>query len=69
VLANIIPASTTFDAAISYDFGKLRPEWKGLSAAINASNVFDRDYVSACTLIGCRYGLGRTVLGTLTYRW
>jgi iron complex outermembrane receptor protein len=69
VLANKVPASTTFDAAISYDFGILRPEWKGLSAAINANNVFDRNYVSFCTGGGCRYALGRTVLGTVTYRW
>ena len=69
VLANGIPASTTFDAAISYDFGMLRPEWKGLSAAVNANNVFDRNYVSICTAGGCRYALGRTVLGTVTYRW
>jgi iron complex outermembrane recepter protein len=69
VLANKIPASTTFDAALSYDFGMLHPQWKGLSAALNVNNVFDRTYVSLCTAGGCRYALGRTVLGTLTYRW
>jgi iron complex outermembrane recepter protein len=31
--------------------------------------VFDRTYVSLCTGGGCRWALGRTVLGTLTYRW
>jgi iron complex outermembrane recepter protein len=69
VPANVIPASTTFDAALSYDFGMRYKEWKGLSAALNVNNVFDRTYVSLCTAAGCRWALGRTVLGTLTYRW
>lgn len=69
VLANKVPSNTTFDALVSYDFGMLRPEWKGLSAAINAQNVFDKKYVSFCTGGGCRWALGRTVLGTVTYRW
>jgi len=67
--ANVIPATTTFDAALSYDFGMRYREWKGLSAALNVNNVFDRSYVSFCTGGGCRWALGRTVLGTLTYRW
>jgi iron complex outermembrane recepter protein len=69
VPANVIPASTTFDAALSYDFGMRHKEWKGLSAALNVNNVFDKTYVSFCTAGGCRWALGRTVLGTLTYRW
>jgi len=67
--ANVIPASTTFDAALSYDFGMRYKEWKGLSAALNVNNVFDRTYVSSCVAAGCRWALGRTVLATLTYRW
>ncbi len=69
VLANIIPASTTFDAALSYDFGMRVKEWKGLSAAVNVNNVFDNSYVSVCTAGGCRWAVGRTVLATMTYRW
>jgi len=67
--AAVVPASTVFDAALSYDFGMRYKEWKGLSAALNVNNVFDRTYVSLCTGGGCRWALGRTVLGTLTYRW
>ena len=67
--ASVVPASTVFDAALSYDFGMRYKEWKGLSAALNVNNVFDRTYVSLCTGGGCRWALGRTVLGTLTYRW
>jgi iron complex outermembrane receptor protein len=69
VPANVIPASTTFDAALSYDFGMRHKEWRGLSAALNVENVFDRTYVSFCTAAGCRWALGRKVLATLTYRW
>jgi iron complex outermembrane recepter protein len=69
VPASVIPSSTTFDAALSYDFGMRHQEWKGLSAALNVENVFDRTYVSLCTAAGCRWALGRKVLATLTYRW
>nr|WP_245476619.1 TonB-dependent receptor [Bradyrhizobium sp. Leo170] len=69
LLANIIPASTTFDAALSYDFGMRFNELKGLSAALNVNNVFDRSYVSVCTAGGCRWAVGRTVLATMSYRW
>ena len=52
------------------DLGQAIPSLKGLTAAINASNLFDREYVSACaTATKCFYGAGRTVIGTLTYRW
>lgn len=67
--AAVIPDSTVFDAALSYDFGRKFEQWKGLSAAVNVNNVFDRQYVSVCTAGGCRWAVGRTVLGTLTYRW
>ena len=69
VPANVVPSSTVFDAMLSYDFGLRYQQWKGLSAALNVNNVFDRTYVSFCTGGGCRWALGRTVLGTLTYRW
>ncbi len=53
-----------------YDLGQAIPSLKGLTAGINASNLFDREYVSACaTATKCFYGAGRTVIGTLTYRW
>ncbi|OZI71582.1 TonB-dependent siderophore receptor [Bordetella genomosp. 12] len=61
---------TVMDAAIRYDVGQAIPSLKGLTAAINASNLFDHEYVSACaTATKCFYGAGRTVIGTLTYRW
>ncbi|WP_412065644.1 TonB-dependent siderophore receptor [Rhizobium sp. SYY.PMSO] len=65
-----VPDFTLFDAAVRYDFGEKNPRLKGLSLAVNATNLFDKEYVSACaTATKCFYGLGRTVFGTLTYRW
>jgi iron complex outermembrane receptor protein len=35
--------------------------------SLNASNLFDKDYVARCTgLYGCVYGAGRQVIATLT---
>jgi iron complex outermembrane receptor protein len=61
---------TVVDAALRYDLGRAIPALKGLTAAVNVSNLFDHEYVSACaTATKCFYGSGRTVIGTLTYRW
>jgi len=59
-----VPAVTLFDAAIHYDWGKFR-------LALNAQNVFDKEYVASCFAyeFGCFYGERRQVLGTLRYRW
>jgi len=67
----LVPSYTLVDAAISYDFGYLRPDLKGLSAQINARNLTDRYYVASCFtgLPYCALGAGRTVLGTLKYSW
>ena len=67
----LIPSYTLVDAAISYDFGYLRPDLRGLSAQINARNLTDRYYVASCFtgLPYCALGNGRTVLGTLKYSW
>lgn len=56
-----VPSVTLADAAVRY-------YWGNVSLALNASNVFDKDYVNACTAT-CYNGLRRTVLGTVRYRW
>ena len=67
----VVPSYTLFDASISYDFGYMRPDLKGLSAQVNARNLTDRYYVASCFtgLPYCTLGTGRTVLGTLKYSW
>ncbi|WP_245284079.1 TonB-dependent siderophore receptor [Bradyrhizobium sp. Cp5.3] len=64
-----VPAVTLFDAALHYDLSALGPMFKGYSAQINATNIFDRTYVTLCQDIGCYYGLRRNVIATLRYRW
>lgn len=64
-----VPDFTLVDAAIRYDFGKLRPELKGLRLAVNATNLFDKRYYSSCSSSSCNEGYGRAVIGTLSYRW
>lgn len=52
--------ATLFDAIIHYDTPRFR-------FAVNASNLFDKNYVARCTgLYGCVYGAGRQVIATLT---
>lgn len=63
-----IPAATVFDAMVSYDFGVKNPSLRGLSLALNVTNLTDRQYISFCTN-GCYYGLRRNVLATLKYDW
>lgn len=65
-----VPDFAVVDAMISYDLGAYRPNLEGLKVAINASNLFDKEYVSYCNATFlCNYGLRRTVIGTLSYKW
>ncbi|AWM09684.1 TonB-dependent siderophore receptor [Bradyrhizobium symbiodeficiens] len=64
-----VPAVTLFDAAIHYDFSALGPMFKGYSAQVNATNLFDKTYVTYCQDGGCYYGLRRNVIATLRYKW
>ncbi|WP_456685319.1 TonB-dependent siderophore receptor [Bradyrhizobium sp. P5_C11_2] len=64
-----VPDVTLFDAALHYDFSALGPLFKGYSAQVNATNIFDKTYVTLCQDIGCYYGLRRNVIATLRYRW
>jgi iron complex outermembrane receptor protein len=58
-----VPSYTLVDAALRYSIGSFR-------LAINANNIFDKEYVSTCFSIGsCYYGNRRTVIGTLAYTW
>ncbi|MGQ0684689.1 TonB-dependent siderophore receptor [Bradyrhizobium sp.] len=67
----VIPSYTLLDAAISYDFGYMRPDWKGWKAQVNVTNLTDKFYVASCLtgLPYCGLGNARTVLGTLKYSW
>ncbi len=65
-----VPAFTLFDAAVHYDLAGLSDAMAGWRASVNATNLFDKEYVSACTAVDrCYYGLSRTVMATVRYRW
>lgn len=59
-----VPSVTLFDAVIHYD-------WNSFRFALNAQNVFDKEYIASCFAFefGCFYGERRQVLGSLRYRW
>ena len=58
-----VPSYTVYDAGLHYEM----PNWR---FALNASNLFDRKYVSGCQSYSvCMYGNGRTVMATAKYYW
>ncbi|SDV10892.1 TonB-dependent siderophore receptor [Pseudomonas mucidolens] len=62
-------AYTVFDAAVHYDLGRLDNSLKGASAKLNATNLFDKDYISTCDGSYCYYGDQRSVVASATYQW
>lgn len=62
-------AYTVFDASVHYDLGSLDPRMKGASVAVNATNLFDKDYISTCDSYYCYYGDQRSVVASATYKW
>lgn len=65
-----VPAFTLVDAGLFYELSNLRPDFSGWQASLNASNLFDKDYVSTCFGDNrCYFGTGRTVIAGLKYKW
>ncbi|WP_322615107.1 TonB-dependent siderophore receptor [Pseudomonas sp. BIC9C] len=62
-------AYTVFDAVVHYDLGRLDSSLKGASLAVNATNLFDKDYISTCDSFYCYYGDQRSVVASATYKW
>lgn len=57
------PDYTLFDAMVRYDNGPWRLQ-------VNASNLFDKRHLTTCRIGGdCFLGIGRTVLGSVTYKF
>ncbi|GAA5067175.1 TonB-dependent siderophore receptor [Lysobacter panacisoli] len=57
------PSYTLFDAAVHYDIGAWRLQ-------LNAANVGDKEYVSACNSVTwCYYGYPRTITATARLQW
>ncbi|WP_223445547.1 MULTISPECIES: TonB-dependent siderophore receptor [Pseudomonas] len=62
-------AYTVFDAVVHYDLGRVDNSLKGASLAVNATNLFDKDYISTCDSYYCYYGDQRSVVASATYKW
>lgn len=60
---------TVYDAAVHYDLGKLASNLDGASVQVNATNLFNKDYISTCDGYYCYYGDQRKVVASLTYKW
>ncbi|OLF51611.1 TonB-dependent siderophore receptor [Pseudomonas chlororaphis] len=60
---------TVYDAAVHYDLGRLNNTLKGVSVAVNANNVFDKEYISTCDGFYCYYGDRRNVMASVNYKW
>lgn len=61
---------TLVDAAISYDLAAASAKLKGWKLQVNAHNLFDKEYIAGCyAAVQCSFGLRRTVLATVSYRW
>jgi iron complex outermembrane receptor protein len=61
-------AGTFVDAALSYDFGVHNPDWEGVFLQVNAKNLFD-ERKPVCTVGNCYWNEGRSVYGSLRYRF
>src|SRR5690606_31905091 len=57
------PSYTLADALAAID-------WREWSFSVNATNLFDKEYFAPCRAFGdCFTGNGRSVIGTLAYRF
>ena len=65
------PAYTLFDALLRYDLGQVSPRLNGVTVAVNATNLFDKKYLTSCfaNYGWCWYGNRRTVQGTIGFHW
>ncbi|WP_085676278.1 MULTISPECIES: TonB-dependent siderophore receptor [unclassified Pseudomonas] len=62
-------AYTVFDASVHYDLGRLSTSLKGASVAVNATNLFNKDYISTCDSFYCYYGDERSVVASASYKF
>jgi iron complex outermembrane receptor protein len=70
-LARYSPSYTLFDALVRYDLGGVSDSLRGVSVSVNATNIFNKKYLTSCyaNYAWCWYGSRRTVQGTIGYRF
>lgn len=60
---------TVYDASVHYDLGRLDNSMKGLTVAVEAKNVFNKEYLSNCDGFWCYYGDERNVVVSANYKF
>ncbi|WP_445672465.1 TonB-dependent siderophore receptor [Pseudomonas inefficax] len=60
---------TVYDASVHYDLGRLDNSMKGLTVAVEAKNLFNKDYLSNCDGYWCYYGDERNVVASVNYKF
>ncbi|WP_210358225.1 TonB-dependent siderophore receptor [Sphingomonas beigongshangi] len=70
-IARDTPAYTVFDALVRYELAEATPSLHGVTLAVNATNVFDKRYLTSCfaNYNWCWYGNRRTIQATIGYRF
>jgi iron complex outermembrane receptor protein len=65
------PSYTLVDALLRYNLAKVSPALSGVTLGVNATNVFDKKYLTSCfaNYAWCWYGNRRTVQGTIGFSW
>ncbi|NBA96375.1 TonB-dependent siderophore receptor [Pseudomonas sp. R5(2019)] len=58
---------TIYDASVHYDLGRLSNALKGASVAVDAKNLFNKDYLASCDGYWCYYGDERNVVASVNY--
>ncbi|MEC5342636.1 TonB-dependent siderophore receptor [Brenneria populi] len=65
-----VPAYTLYDAMARYDLGEASSRLKGAEVQLNVSNLTDKHYVSSCSgTTACFYGVGRSIIASVSYSW
>ncbi len=65
-----VPGYALFDAMLRYDLGQISTDLRGMQATLNVTNIADKEYVAGCSATtACYWGLRRTFLAGLRYRW
>ena len=64
-----VGSNTIYDASVHYDLGRLSNSLKGASLAVDAKNIFNKDYLSTCDGYWCYYGDERNVVASVNYKW
>ena len=60
---------TVYDASVHYDLGRVNSSLKGVTVAVDAKNLFNKDYLSTCDGYYCYYGDERNVVASVNYKF